>query len=159
MPTFKVYCKMCGKQTPNKRPYCSDKCKDADPNKVPCKLCGEEFATNRAQGIHLTKTHGMDKIEYVIKFILNGVVPECQCGCGEKVSVKFYEPYIVSKFISGHNSNGENNSRFGVIITQETRDKQSAAATERINKYKERGEVLPMHTEEVMAKRSTRSIK
>lgn len=57
----------------------------------------------------------------------------CGCGCGELTTIHRKKP---RKFISGHQARGSCNSRFGVVLSDEIKDKISKTRTETV---KEKG--------------------
>ena len=69
-----------------------------------CLECNERQVSNKQLVQHINKKHGSFD-QYAIKYFFNGEHPTCECGCGEKVSLKSQPPYK-SDFISGHNPNG-----------------------------------------------------
>jgi very-short-patch-repair endonuclease len=119
-----------------------------------CQLCQKEFPTDRAIGIHLGKTHKYNKIEYVKKYILNNQIPLCRCGCGKEIAVKHYVPYIVTEYITGHNSKGITNPRYGSICSDKTKQLMKQRAIDRISYYKLTNTILPMHSEQAIKTRA-----
>jgi very-short-patch-repair endonuclease len=118
-----------------------------------CSICNDS-ATYNTKGLtwHLKKVHGIDKQTYVLEHILGGNHPVCECGCGQPLPIKHYKPYITSKFISGHNSKGKNNPRYGKSFSISTIEKMRLRALDRITQYRKDGQI-PMHTEDAIAKR------
>lgn len=94
-----------------------------------CKICGNECASERHLSHHL-KEHNITKKEYIIKYILNGVVPECKCGCGNKVRIKERgSPPYHTEYISGHNTGS---THIGMIRSNESRMKMRESAITRL---------------------------
>jgi very-short-patch-repair endonuclease/predicted transcriptional regulator len=120
----------------------------------PCLICNDGITYNPV-GLtwHLKKHHNMNKVEYVTKHILHNNIPTCKCGCGEPVPIKYYKPYIVTEYVSGHNSRGVNNSRYGVNVSTTTRRKMQLKAVSRMEQYKLAGILAPMHFPEAIATR------
>jgi G:T-mismatch repair DNA endonuclease (very short patch repair protein) len=55
---------------------------------VKCQICNENLMHNRQLMYHITTKHkDITKEEYIVKYILNGVIPTCVCGCGEPVTI------------------------------------------------------------------------
>lgn len=51
---------------------------------IQCKECGEYVAnTMNILGAHLRKVHGIEYINYILKYDYNGIRPKCACGCEE----------------------------------------------------------------------------
>jgi very-short-patch-repair endonuclease len=119
-----------------------------------CLICNDNKTYNR-KGLtwHLRQEHNIDKIEYVKQYILEGDIPKCKCGCEEELSIKHYHPYVVGEFKSGHNSKGENNPRYGTNVSTSTRKKMQLKALNRIERYKNSGQRLPMHHPDAIAAR------
>jgi len=69
-----------------------------------CRICNKLCASERHLSYHI-KEHNITKKEYIIKYILNGTIPKCKCGCGNivKIKEKGTKPYF-SDYISGHNT-------------------------------------------------------
>ncbi len=116
-----------------------------------CEICkdGVEY-TSRHLTIHIQRDHGLDKVAYITKYILNGEIPACQCGCGEPVKVHTYKPYIIRKFVAGHHARGEFNPMHGKTFTGETKHKMHVSARRRIEAHDGR---LPMHSPSALQKR------
>jgi hypothetical protein len=75
-----------------------------------CSICQKEFITLLRLLRHSSLKHGLSSKSVYIKYILNGVNPKCQCGCGDDA------PFIsigkgFSRFIRSHHNRvpGKNN--------------------------------------------------
>jgi very-short-patch-repair endonuclease len=119
----------------------------------PCLICNDGVLYN-SSGLtwHLKQRHGITKVDYVTQCILGGNIPTCACGCGQELPIKYYKPYVISKFISGHNSKGKNNPRYGKSFSVSTIEKMRLRALDRIEQYRKDGQI-PMHTDDAIAKR------
>lgn len=99
-----------------------------------CELCNKEFNSEISRRKHLSRSHGIKSIDTYIKYQCNGVIPTCECGCGD--TTKFLgENKGFRRFISGHNSSvGTNNFQIRPEI------KEKSAKTQKENwengKYK-----------------------
>jgi len=70
-------------------------------NQYECKICKTNLASERHLSFHV-KTHNITKEEYVLKYVFNGVIPKCECGCGTELKIFKHTPYT-TRFITGHN--------------------------------------------------------
>ena len=105
----------------------------SEENKEICVICKMEFASPNLLGFHIRNEHAITKKDYILKHIFNGIKPLCKCGCQGKVRTMSYYPYKMD-YISGHNSDGYNNSMYGKHHTLESKKKMSIKAIERINR-------------------------
>lgn len=120
-----------------------------------CLVCNDASKFNvKAFSWHLRQVHNLSKIEYVKQYVLHNNIPQCKCGCGTELSVKHYKPYILTEYISGHNSRGAGNPRFGSNVSTTTRRKMQLKAISRMQEYKLTGNIAPMHTSEGIANRA-----
>lgn len=118
------YVKLHGEYRPKYINY--QKNKDTEFN---CKICNQDFSSERHLSYHL-KEHGITKEDYVIKYILNGIIPKCKCGCGEYVKLKTKgSPPYWSDYISGHNTVI---TGVGMQRSIESKNKMRTAAIERL---------------------------
>ena len=70
-----------------------------------CLICNDATLYNaKALTWHLKQIHGMSKLEYVKAHILGGKQLLCECGCGQEIHIATYKPYVIRKFLTGHNS-------------------------------------------------------
>ncbi len=67
-----------------------------------CKIDGKKCASERHLSYHIRLNHRLTKREYIIKYIFEGNLPTCKCGCGQQVKIKNQYPYH-SEYVSGHN--------------------------------------------------------
>ncbi len=92
-----------------------------------CKICGKEFDKYISICKHNSRKHKIGPEETYIEYLLNGVAPVCECGCGEKTHYS-YELKGFCKFILGHaarvHNNWGNNPNFKEL-------KQKSADTQR----------------------------
>jgi very-short-patch-repair endonuclease len=74
-----------------------------------CKHCGRDFEGYTSFRKHMSMSHKVKSEDIFIEYKLNGIVPTCECGCGEKP--KFLsETAGFRRFVNGHNSaTSENN--------------------------------------------------
>lgn len=112
-----------------------------------CLICNDtcKFNTKKLTW-HLRKIHNITKLEYVRQYVLQNNIPTCACGCNTELPLKHYKPYIVSNYITGHNSRGNNNPRYGINVSTSTRRKMQLKAISRMEQYKLNGELAPMHS-------------
>lgn len=112
-----------------------------------CKICNRTF--NRSEGLtkHLKQTHQVDPIKYTIQYLLDGKIPKCKCGCNQDVKVSTFK---TNEYCLGHTGGGlwqnkydKNSEEYKqitekistsvkeyiqenpIIVSQETREKQS----------------------------------
>jgi hypothetical protein len=117
-----------------------------------CLIDNKKFENGQQLYGYITRTYNMSSDEYVLKYIFNGVPPTCKCGCGKLVNTFSYEPYKVD-YVIGHNSIGELNPMFGKTHDSESTDKMSEVGLDRVNRYKQLGIPLPMHSPDALIKR------
>jgi len=68
-----------------------------------CKVCGKDHNSVGAFTQHIQSEHGITKSDYTIKYLLDGVIPTCACGCGKSLKVNGYE---VNEYVRGHSGGG-----------------------------------------------------
>lgn len=95
-----------------------------------CEICGKRCASDRHLSFHV-KTHGITKVDYILKYKFNGIVPTCECGCGTKLKMFSYEPYV-TRFVTGHNVY----MHLGMSRTHESKMKMRESAINRIKDKK-----------------------
>lgn len=106
-----------------------------------CLICkdGSKFNT-KGLSWHLRQVHNLSKIDYVKQYILNNIIPTCNCGCGSPLTIKHYKPYIVTEYIAGHNSKGNLNPNYGKRHSDDTKQKMKIAGNGRIQRTNDRWE-------------------
>jgi len=130
--------------------------KKKEENTEPCIICNDEkLHTAKGLGHHIKNAHKITKLNYVIKYILNDEIPKCKCGCGQEIDIKTYKPYIVTEYLTGHNSKGENNPNYGNTVSLSTREKMKLRAQYRMEEFKRKGVTAPMHSQEAIEKRAS----
>lgn len=68
-----------------------------------CLLCNKEFGNKNGLAKHLSKTHKVSSEEYTYKYLYLENIPNCKCGCGEKVSYCREVPFTYREFSApGH---------------------------------------------------------
>ena len=75
-----------------------------------CKICQKECNNINSLRSHSIQKHSISSEEIYINYVLNGVKPKCECGCGEIPSfISVVKGY--SKFIQSHHNRvpGKNN--------------------------------------------------
>lgn len=75
-----------------------------------CKICQKECDNINSLRSHSIQKHSISSEEIYINYVLNGVKPKCECGCGEIPSfISVVKGY--SKFIQSHHNRvpGKNN--------------------------------------------------
>lgn len=68
-----------------------------------CKVCGKEHNSVSAFTQHIQSEHNITKSDYTVKYLLNGVIPTCVCGCEKTVKVNGYK---VNESYIGHSGGG-----------------------------------------------------
>jgi very-short-patch-repair endonuclease len=100
-----------------------------------CKICKNEFKNINSLRSHSKQTHNIDGDNIYVEYLLNGVYPKCECGCGEK------PPFIsigkgFSRFVKGHHNRVKGNNNFH----KDPETRKRAAETQKKNwkegKYK-----------------------
>lgn len=102
----------------------------SDENEFICKIDGVKLASERHLTYYIRKTHNISKEEYIIKYVLNGNIPKCKCGCGNFVSIHKKGTTYYSEYISGHNSH----MHIGKTRSDESKKKMRVAAIERMKR-------------------------
>ena len=75
-----------------------------------CKICKKECGNINSLRSHSIQKHNISSEEIYLNYVLNGVKPKCECGCGEIPSfISVVKGY--SKFIQSHHNRvpGKNN--------------------------------------------------
>jgi very-short-patch-repair endonuclease len=75
-----------------------------------CKICQKEYDGIMSLLRHSSQKHKTKSDELYVNYVLNGVKPKCECGCGEETSfISISKGY--SKFIQSHHNriSGKNN--------------------------------------------------
>lgn len=75
---------------------------------VVCKECDLEFDTLDSLRRHRVQKHKISAEQTYVDYILGGIKPTCECGCGEHTKFLSIEKGFV-KFIRGHASRVNNN--------------------------------------------------
>jgi hypothetical protein len=120
-----------------------------------CLECNDTaLFTDRSLTYHIKKRHNFDKNTYIIKHLLDNIVPKCKCGCGNDVSILNYTGEIYRNYISGHNSIGSLNPMFGKKQSDLSKNKMSQSAKKRIQIDKTTGVISPWHSRNSIKKRS-----
>lgn len=75
-----------------------------------CKICGKEFIEFNSLRIHSSQKHNYTSEQVYLIYKLNGIIPKCECGCGEKPPFDTINKGF-SRFIKGHHNRvkGKNN--------------------------------------------------
>lgn len=75
-----------------------------------CNICKKEFNSIKSLRIHSVQKHKLSSEKIYVEYVLRGIPPNCECGCGET------PPFIsiskgFSRFIRGHHNRviGKNN--------------------------------------------------
>ena len=88
-----------------------------------CKECEKEFKSLKSLGTHKLKSHGVQPRDTFIECELKGVIPECNCGCGE-------EPKFLSitrgyrEYVRGHAARVNNNWGHNPEVLKKSHDTQ-----------------------------------
>jgi len=68
---------------------------------IKCKICTEEFKSFALLSSHIRFKHNMKSYDYSLKYVYNGKIPLCKCGCGKETNwVNISHGF--NKFIKGH---------------------------------------------------------
>lgn len=91
-----------------------------------CDICKDEFPFRVRFNRHIIDVHGLTFQSYVLQTQHNGIVPLCECGCGELV--KFGKKSF-NKLIHGHYTqelrDDQSRRRSSTTASDETRKRQS----------------------------------
>ena len=70
----------------------------------------KEFSTINSIRSHSIQKHNISAEDVYIKFILNNIIPKCECGCGEKPTFLTINKGF-SRFVQSHHNRvkGKNN--------------------------------------------------
>lgn len=98
---------------------------------IDCKICNDRFHSETSLAFHLKK-HNISRKEYILKYYFGGINPLCKCGCGTKLKLLSYKPYI-NEYMTGHN-NRNDNPMSGKFHTEESKKMMSKKAMERMYK-------------------------
>lgn len=76
-----------------------------------CNICKNEFNGINSLRSHSSQKHNLKSDKIYIEYVLNGVAPKCECGCGE------IPPFIsinkgFSRFIQSHHNRVKGNNNF-----------------------------------------------
>ena len=75
-------------------------------NKFICKICNTKLGSEKLLSYHL-KTHNIEKIEYIKKYVFNNEIQYCKCGCKEIVNLLEQYPYR-RDYVGEHSSSFAN---------------------------------------------------
>jgi len=114
-----------------------------------CLICGAILESESLLSYHIRLLHHMDKLSYIIKYELNGIIPVCKCGCGKNVKILKQPPYK-RDYIIGHNDN----PMIGRKHTKKSKNMMSKSAKNRINQDKTNGIITSWHSPTAIKKRS-----
>lgn len=67
-----------------------------------CKACNREFKNRVSLGRHIVMGHKITGEEYTLKYLYNGIVPNCACGCGSVVKYCKDYPFTYRTYYPGH---------------------------------------------------------
>jgi very-short-patch-repair endonuclease len=75
-----------------------------------CKICKKEYNDINSLRSHSLQKHNISSEEIYVEHILNGILPKCECGCGETPNFITINKGF-SKFIKSHHNRvpGKNN--------------------------------------------------
>lgn len=118
-------------------------------NNKKCYICNKIFNHPLEVMNHVKKIHNLNRKEYLIKVIYNGIKPTCKCGCGQETNYYRSYPYF-REYINGHNKN----PMTGKHHSDSSKKKMSCIAKKRIDTLKKENITLPMHSSDAIIKRS-----
>lgn len=95
--------------------------------KFTCKNCEREFDTYKGLQSHRSNTHKIHGSQTFVDYTLNGIWPECKCGCNQPL--KYFPTFGFGEYLRGHVSrvNGGFYSDKGAEKSAETRRKKFAS--------------------------------
>jgi len=76
-----------------------------------CKLCEKEYNDINSLRSHSLQKHNISSEEIYVEYILNGVLPKCECGCGKTPNFITINKGF-SKFIKSHHNRVPGNNNF-----------------------------------------------
>lgn len=92
-----------------------------------CLECNQSFEHTRGFKLHLFRSHGLTRKDYVIVHFHGGVHPTCECGCGQQV--KWWNDERFHRLVRGHYTlemrEKQRVRRLGKSASIETLEKQS----------------------------------
>jgi hypothetical protein len=103
-----------------------------------CLACGQHCTNRRSLGNHVNRSH--KELEglrgYVLKHMLNNIIPKCKCGC--ETDVLWHNThYSFNNYVNGHNETGFEINQY--VHTQEQIDKRNNSIRKT---YSERGDEI-----------------
>lgn len=93
-----------------------------------CHQCSKQFELFSSLSKHIGRIHNIHASQSYIEYILNGVSPKCECGCGKSPA---WRNGNFQRFVNGHNSRGERNPMFGTRHSEESRIAMSKTRKEK----------------------------
>lgn len=117
-----------------------------------CLICNTKNFTDKKLTRHLNVVHKIDKVKYLTDYMFKDNIPLCACGCGQNIKLVRYYPYLVRKYIAGHNSRGITNPRYKAVLSEDTLEKMRISAKLRMESYQ--NDSIPMHDPEAIKKRA-----
>ncbi|MBC8428385.1 hypothetical protein H8D04_00735 [bacterium] len=73
-----------------------------------CRICEKKYDKLQFLACHVAVTHKsiISKRDYTVKYLYEGKIPLCKCGCGNETSYRYFGKFMT--YISGHNTRTEN---------------------------------------------------
>jgi len=93
-----------------------------------CKECIQSFELYDSLRRHVGRIHKIHASQSYITYVLDGIPPKCECGCGEPPR---WRAGSFQRFINGHNSDGELNPMFGKHHSEEAKESISKKRKEK----------------------------
>jgi hypothetical protein len=99
-----------------------------------CHRCGKVFELFDSLRRHVGRFHKINSTEFYVEYNLNGIWPECKCGCGGKVKwshqLKGFREYCQGHQARVHNNWGHNQN--AIEKSAETRRQQYASGERKV---------------------------
>ena len=67
--------------------------------RMKCEICENEYQRIAS---HVSRTHGVEYENYLVKYLYGGIRPKCECGCGSDAPFTRSHGSSFKKFIHGH---------------------------------------------------------
>lgn len=114
-----------------------------------CKICEGDY---QRLASHVSRTHGVAYRDYLVKYEYGGVIPKCQCGCGEDAPYTRSHGHSFKKFIHGHHASVR------APLSEEARAAIGQKNSVNMKRYwKENPEKMKAHIDMMQSKRTPES--
>src|SRR3990167_6518063 len=114
-----------------------------------CKICNKTFARLAR---HTEPAHGIKYKDYLLKYVLNNIVPLCACGCGKETPFSTGKNDATGKNCLGFRKYIHNHHLPGHEVSKETRQKIGTKNSVNMKNYfKENVDAMLKHVEQMQA--------